>query len=368
MQFRDLQRQYAALKPVLDKELSEVMSSGLFVMGDKVVALERQLASYIGTDYCVSCGSGTDALYLALRVWNIGPGDAVFVPDFTFFASAEVVSLVGAVPVFVDVDADTFNMSPIDLQAKIDQVRQEGILRPRVVLTVDLFGRPADYGQICPIAAAEGLWILEDSAQGFGSALNGKRTCSFGDIAITSFFPSKPLGCYGDGGAIYTNNAEWAALCQSYRQHGKGNDKYDNVRIGINSRLDALQAAVLLAKLDIFEQEMHDSQRIAERYNTVLMDRVGIPSMPKGCVSSWAQYTVRFRSEQERDECKRRLDRQGIPAHIYYPTPLHRLPVYRNCQNDEQCPNAVRLSQTVLSLPMHPYLTDEEIEIITANI
>ena len=368
MQFRDLQRQYAALKPVLDKEIAGVMSSGVFVMGDKVVALEQVLSSYVGVHHCVSCGSGTDALYLALRVCNIGQGDAVFVPDFTFFASAEVISLVGATPVFVDVDADTFNMSYEDLQAKIDQVKHEGILRPRVVLTVDLFGRPADYDRVRPIADAEGLWILEDGAQGFGATLNGKKACSFGDIAITSFFPSKPLGCYGDGGAVFTNNTEWASLCQSYRQHGKRKDKYDNVRIGINSRLDALQAAVLLAKMEIFERELRDSQRIAEQYNRILKDEVGVPVLSSDYTSSWAQYTVRFENGRKRDECKKRLERQGIPSQIYYPTPLHRLPVY-SCQDaDVQCPNAIRLSQTVLSLPMHPYLTDDEIETITANI
>ena len=249
MQFRDLRRQYEALKPFIDSAMHETVQSSAFIMGQPVKRLEEALAEYVGVKHCITCASGTDALDIALKVWKIGPGDAVFVPDFTFFASAEVVALEGAEPVFVDVDTDTFNMSATSLEAAIESVLHEGRLTPRAVIAVDLFGLPADYRTIRPLAQKYGLYLLEDAAQGFGGRLQGRRACSFGDIGATSFFPAKPLGCYGDGGAIFTDNDEWATEADSIRVHGKGSFKYDNVRIGLNSRLDTLQAAVLLPKV-----------------------------------------------------------------------------------------------------------------------
>ena len=248
MQFRDLRKQYSVLKQDIDAAMMEVAAASAFIMGRPVKELEAGLAEYVGVKHCISCGNGTDALTLALKVWNIGAGDAVFVPDFTFFSSAEVISLEGATPVFVDVDGDTFNMDASDLERKIARTIEEGRLTPKVIITVDLFGLPANYPAIRKIADAHRLFILEDGAQGFGGMIGNKRACSFGDISTTSFFPAKPLGCYGDGGAVFTDNDEWAALADSYRVHGKGMFKYDNVRIGMNSRLDTLQAAILKIK------------------------------------------------------------------------------------------------------------------------
>lgn len=248
MQFRDLQKQYQTLKPQIDAAIQAVLTDANFISGPQVIGLEHHLAEYVGAKHCITCGNGTDALTLALMAWNIGPGDAVFVPDFTFFASGETPAYQGAVPVFVDVEEDTFNMSPASLKAAIEAVLKEDVLRPRAIIAVDLFGQPADYPVLREIADSYGLLILEDGAQGFGGRIGEQRACSFGDISTTSFFPAKPLGCYGDGGAIFTDNDEWAELMRSLRIHGKGTDKYDNVRIGLNSRLDTLQAAVLDVK------------------------------------------------------------------------------------------------------------------------
>ena len=253
MQFRDLKKQYEVLKKDIDQAMLEVAASGAFIMGKQVKELEQQLAQYVGVKHCVSCANGTEALTLALKAWGIKAGDAVFVPDFTFFASAEVVSLEGATPVFVDVDVDTFNIDPAALEKAIEKTIKEGKLQPKVIITVDLFGLPANYPAIRKIADKYHLLILEDGAQGFGGEINGKKACSFGDISTTSFFPAKPLGCYGDGGAIFTDNDEWASLMDSLRVHGKGSFKYDNVRIGMNSRLDTLQAAILKVKFDAFK-------------------------------------------------------------------------------------------------------------------
>ncbi|MBQ2108265.1 MAG: DegT/DnrJ/EryC1/StrS family aminotransferase, partial [Bacteroidales bacterium] len=254
MEFRDLKQQYRVLQPQMDKAILDAVASGAYIMGKPVKELEAQLAEYVGVKHCLSCANGTDALTLALKAWGIGPGDAVFVPDFTFFSSAEVVPLEGATPVFVDVREETFNIDAADLQIAVEQVLAEGHLRPRVVVAVDLFGLPANYSAIRKVADKYGLLILEDGAQGFGGSIDGKRACSFGDIATTSFFPAKPVGCYGDGGAVFTDNDEWAGLIESYRVHGKGTFKYDNVRIGMNSRLDTVQAAVLQVKLKAFAE------------------------------------------------------------------------------------------------------------------
>lgn len=363
MQFRDLKQQYQVLKTDIDKAILDVAASGAYIMGPQVKELERQLADYAGTKHCISCASGTDALTLALKAWGIQRGDAVFVPDFTFFASSEAVSLEGATPVFIDVDRETFNINPVDLENKIEVTIQKGELTPKIIIAVDLFGLPADYPAIRRIADKYRLLILEDGAQSFGSAVNGKRSCSFGDISTTSFFPSKPLGCYGDGGACFTDNDEWAALMDSYRMHGKGSSKYENVRIGMNSRLDTIQASILQIKLKAFAGELAAVNKAVAEYTTRLANIVETPVVPSGFLSSWAQYTIKMNNKTERDGLQAYLKRQGIPSMVYYPTPIHRQIAYKDSKLPESdCPVAGRLCDTVLSLPMHPYISSEEID------
>lgn len=369
MQFRDLKLQYQALKADIDKAILEVAASGVYIMGPQVKELEGQLAGYTGTKHCISCASGTDALSLALKAWSVKEGDAVFVPDFTFFASAEAVSLEGATPVFVDVDRNTFNIDAADLENKIEATIRKGKLNPKVIIAVDLFGLSAYYSDLRRIASKHNLLILEDGAQGFGGAVNGKRNCSFGDISITSFFPSKPLGCYGDGGACFTDNDEWAALIDSYRVHGKGSSKYDNVLIGKNSRLDTIQAAILQVKLKAFTCELAAVNDAAAEYTARLTEIVETPLIPEGYLSSLAQYTIKLRSRSQRDSLKEYLRTQGIPTMVYYPTPIHKLAVYnKHNLSDKYCPTACRLSDTVLSLPIHPYISLEEIDVICNEI
>ena len=372
MQFRDLKHQYQVLKPQIDQAVLDVMQSGAFIMGQPVKELEAQLAEYVGVRHCLTCANGTDALTLALKAWGIGPGDAVFVPDFTFFSSAEVVSLEGATPIFVDVDEETFNISTSDLERAIIQTLAEDKLSPKVIVTVDLFGLPANYPAIRQIADKYHLLILEDGAQGFGGNINGQRACSFGDISTTSFFPAKPLGCYGDGGAVFTDNDEWAALIESYRVHGKGTFKYDNVRIGMNSRLDTVQAAILQVKLRAFrDYELADVNKVASRYTELLKDVACIktPVIPTGFYSSWAQYTLRLDSKEQRDALQARLKEQGIPSMVYYPTPMHLQTAFQHLASDNShLTSATRLSETVLSLPMHPYMTDEDIQSVVDAI
>ena len=362
MQFRDLKQQYQVLKAGIDKAILDLAASGTYIMGPQVQELERELAGYVGTRHCISCASGTDALTLALKAWGIKQGDAVFVPDFTFFASAEAVSLESATPVFVDVDRDTFNIDPADLENKIEATIRKGESVPKVIIAVDLFGLPANYPAIRRIADNHGLLILEDGAQGFGGAVNGKRNCSFGDISTASFFPGKPLGCYGDGGACFTDNDEWAALMDSYRMHGKGSSKYENVRIGMNSRLDTIQASVLQVKLTAFAGELAAVNKAAAEYTTRLADIVETPVVPDGFLSSWAQYTIKLNCKTERNGLQAYLKGQGIPSMVYYPSPIHRQIAYRNSGLPESdCPVAGKLCETVLSLPMHPYISSEEI-------
>ena len=372
MLFRDLKYQYQVLKADIDKAVLDVMQSGAFIMGQPVKELEVQLAEYVGVRHCLTCANGTDALTLALKAWGIGPGDAVFVPDFTFFSSAEVVSLEGATPVFVDVDEETFNISTSDLERAIIQTLAEDKLSPKVIVTVDLFGLPANYPAIRQIADKYHLLILEDGAQGFGGNINGQRACSFGDISTTSFFPAKPLGCYGDGGAVFTDNDEWAAFIESYRVHGKGTFKYDNVRIGMNSRLDTVQAAILQVKLRAFsDYELADVNKVASRYTELLKDVACIktPVIPTGFYSSWAQYTLRLDSKEQRDTLQARLKEQGIPSMVYYPTPMHLQTAFQHLASDNShLTSATRLSETVLSLPMHPYMTDEDIQSVVDAI
>lgn len=370
MQFRDLKQQYQVLKADIDKAMMEVAASSAYIMGEPVRQLEKELAEFVGVKHCISCANGTDALSLALKVWGIKPGDAVFVPDFTFFSSAEVVSAESATPVFVDVDERTFNINPESLESAIERTKAEGNLTPKAIVTVDLFGLPANYPRVREIADKHGLLILEDSAQGFGGAINGKRDCCFGDISTTSFFPAKPLGCYGDGGAIFTDNDEWAALADSLRVHGKGTFKYDNVRIGMNSRLDTIQAAILRVKLKAFaDYELAEVNDAAALYTALLKDFVVTPIVPQGFYSSWAQYTIQLPSEEKRDDLQKHLKAAGIPSMIYYPKPMHSQTVYMPLgYTDEDLPIATRLSKTVLSLPMHPYLTEEGIRYVCESV
>jgi len=369
MQFRDLKKQYEILKKDIDQAMLEVAASGAFIMGKEVKELEQQLAQYVGVKHCVSCANGTEALTLALKAWGIKAGDAVFVPDFTFFASAEVVSLEGATPVFVDVDVDTFNIDPAALEKAIEKTIKEGKLQPKVIITVDLFGLPANYPAIRKIADKYHLLILEDGAQGFGGEINGKKACSFGDISTTSFFPAKPLGCYGDGGAIFTDSDEWASLMDSLRVHGKCSFKYDNVRIGMNSRLDTLQAAILKVKFDAFKNyELNDVNKAANLYTEKLKNLVKTPVIPEGYLSSWAQYTIQLQDEKQRDGLQAYLKEQGIPTMVYYPKPMHEQTAYLGLgYQSGDFPATESICGKVLSLPMHPYLTEDVIsQIYTA--
>ena len=360
MQFRDLKAQYSVLKDEMDKAILEVVASSAYVMGPKIKEMETAFAEYVGMKHCIACNSGTDALLLALKAWDVKPGDAVFVPSFTFFASAEVIAMQGATPVFVDVDKDTFNMDVADLKRKIEQIERAGKLTPRVIIAVDLFGLPADFKAIRQVADQHGLYVLEDGAQGFGGRIEGKEACSFGDIATTSFFPAKPVGCYGDGGAVFTNNDAWAELIESYHLHGKGSDRYDNIRIGMNSRLDSIQAAILLVKLKAFKaHELVDVNKVATRYTALLKDVVKTPIVPEGYYSSWAQYTVRVANKEVRAGLQAALKALDIPTAIYYPIPMHRQTAFNYLNiNDNLCPVSDKLADTVISLPIHPYLSE----------
>lgn len=366
MQFRDLKKQYQVLKPQMDEAVIRVMTDANFISGSQVAELERELAAYVGMKHCVSCANGTDALKLAEMAYGIDTGDAVFVPDFTFFSSAETVADLGATPVFVDVCEETFNISPVSLENEIQRVIREGKLKPRAVVAVDLFGLPADYPALRPICEKYGLLLIEDGAQGFGGKIGDKRACSFGDIATTSFFPAKPLGCYGDGGAIFTNDDEIAELLRSLRVHGKSpEDKYNNLRLGMNSRLDTIQAAVLSVKLEAFSaQELDAVNQAAKKYDEKLSEKFCTPIIPAEFYSSWAQYTLRFDSRGKRDAVQNALKEQGIPTMVYYPRGMHQQGAFSGLAYHDQCPVTARLCDTVLSLPMHPYLTDEEINTV----
>lgn len=367
MQFRDLGAQYRALKPEIDAGIQEVINSSAFILGKPVTELENKLAKYVGRKHCVACANGTDALQLALMIWGIGPGDAVFTSDFTYFASAGTTSILGGTPVLVDIDLSTFNMDPDALERQIERVLAEGKLKPKAVVPVDLFGQPADYDRILPIATKYGLNVLEDGAQGFGGSMHGKMACSFGDISTTSFFPAKPLGCYGDGGAIFTDDDEVDARLRSMRAQGKSPvDKYDNREIGMNSRLDTIQAAILLPKFKAFvEHEVDDANRVADRYTERLKNKYVTPTVLPGFVSSWAQYTILMENREKRDAMQAKLKEQGIPSMVYYPRGLHQQEAYKWMGlEDSMYPNTIEATNRVLSLPMHPYLKDEDIDLI----
>ena len=372
MRFRDLQKQYEVLRAGIDRSVESVFFAAHFISGPQITELEEKLANYVGVKHCITCANGTDALTIALMSWGIGLGDAVFVPDFTFFSSGECPASVGATPIFVDVDERTYNIDPIKLEEAIIRVQNEKKYRPRAVVTVDLFGLPANYDAIRPICEKYGLLILEDGAQGFGGSIRRKRACSFGDIATTSFFPAKPLGCYGDGGAIFTDNDEWAALIHSICVHGKsGEDKYDNIRLGMNSRLDTLQAAILLPKFEAFKKyELGAVNQVAAWYNEKMAGMgLILPEMADGFVSSWAQYTVQLPENVDRAKLMDELKKEDIPTMIYYRKPMHKQGAFAGTDSAvADCPVTEQLCDTVLSLPMHPYLTEKMVELVTSNV
>jgi len=364
--FIDLQAQRRRLGEPLERAIAAAVEGGQWILGPQVRALEEQLADFAGVKHCVTCANGTDALLIVLRAWAIGPGDAVFVPAFTFAASAEVVALVGATPVFVDVLEDTYNLDPASLESAIAMVKRDSKLRPRVVMPVDLFGQPADYRAIEPIVAREKLKLLCDTAQAFGATLDGRYTAAIGDSASTSFFPAKPLGCYGDGGAVFTNDDGLDALLRSIRMHGQGADKYENVRIGVNSRLDTIQAAILIEKLKIFPGEVGMRARVARRYTDAFRasNRIRPPRVIDDAQSAWAQYTIQV---PDRDRLAADLKAKGIPTAIYYPTPLSHQKGYAHYPS-AGTPVSDRISRTVISLPMHPYLDEATQDRIIAAV
>ncbi len=355
--FIDLKRQQEQVRPQIDAAITRVLDHGQYVLGPEVRELEKQLADFCGAPFALSCASGTDALLLALMAKDVGHGDAIFVPAFTFVATAEVVTLLHAKPVFVDIDADTYLMNMESLEAAIGESKKQG-LTPRAIMPVDLFGQPADYEKIERIAKAHGLFVVADAAQSFGATRGGKRVGTLAPVTATSFFPPKPLGCYGDGGAVFTDDGEMLEVMQSLRVHGQGKDKYDNVRIGINGRLDTIQAAILLEKLAIFEGEIAARQRVAERYNAALGDVVQTPVVEPGATCVWAQYTIRVKN---RDQVAVKLKDQGIPTAIYYPIPLHRQVAYKKFPvAPGGLPVSDKMAGEVLSLPMHPYLSEPD--------
>jgi len=371
MQFRDLGAQYQHLKADIDQGIEEVISSSGFILGKKVTELENKLAEYVGRKHCVGCANGTDALQLVLMAWGIGAGDAVFTSDFTYFASAGTSSILGATPVLCDIDPRTFNIDPDALEEQIRRVIAEGKLTPKVILPVDLFGQPADYPRLEAIARKYGLLMLEDGAQGLGGNIRGRKACSFGDASTTSFFPAKPLGCYGDGGAVFTDDDEMDATLRSLRAQGRSpEDKYDNRAIGMNSRLDTLQAAILLPKFKaLVDYELEAVNRVASRYTERLRDVVATPLLKDGFYSSWAQYSILLGDAPQRNGLQSALKADGIPTMIYYPRGLHQQTTYAGMKLPAGWyPNTVASTQRILNLPMHPYLDEATVDDIANRI
>jgi dTDP-4-amino-4,6-dideoxygalactose transaminase len=353
--FIDLAAQRARIGHAIDAGLMRVSAHGQYILGPEVKTLEADLAAFCGAKDCITVSNGTVALAMPLMAKNIRPGDAVFCPSFTFAATAEVVAWLGATPVFVDVLPDTFNMDPASLEQAIAKAKRDG-LKPKCVITVDLFGQPADYDAIEPIVEAHGLWLMSDAAQSYGGAHRTRKVGTIGHVTATSFFPSKPLGCYGDGGAIFTDDGEMASVLRSLRVHGQGTDKYDNVRIGLNGRLDTMQAAVLIEKLRILGDEIDARNRVAARYSEALNHAVPVPFVKDGLRSAWAQYTVLVPAAS-RAAIIDALKAEGIPTMVYYPKPLHQQTAYRHFPlAGNGLPVSERLASEVLSLPMHPYL------------
>lgn len=369
MQFIDLMKQYKAIEEDVNLRLQKVLEHQAFIMGPEVKELEERLAQFVGVKHCITCANGTDALIMPLMAYGVKPGDAIFVPAFTFFATAECVSIVGATPIFVDVNEETFNIDVRDLERAIEEVISEGKFNPRGIIPVDLFGLAANYIEIEEIAKKYNLFVLEDAAQSFGGSYNGKMNCSHGDVAATSFFPAKPLGCYGDGGAIFTNDDDLASVLESIRVHGKGDHKYENVRIGLNSRLDTLQAAILLAKMEVFEEEIKQRNFVATQYNSGLSNAFLVPKIPEKDICAWAQYTLKAADLNERNHILAKLKDRGIPSMIYYPKAVHLQKAYSDLgYKIGDMPVSEKLTEMVFSLPMHPYLSEEEIDAVVKSL
>ena len=379
MQFIDLAFQQRRIREKIEKGILSILDHGQYIMGPEIKQLETKLAQYCGVSHAVSCASGTDALLLALMAYGIGPGDAVFTSPFTFIATAEVIQLLGATPVFVDIDTATFNIDPNQLAVALAAIKDgrsknhplpknsKGPLTPKAVIAVDLFGLPADYHRINRIAGEFGAIVIEDAAQSFGAEFEGQKACSLAAVGCTSFFPAKPLGCYGDGGMCFTEDAQLAAVMDSLRVHGKGTDKYDNVRIGINGRMDTLQASIVLSKFSIFPEEVELRQEVAGRYERLLggLNGLAVPRMPAGFKSVWAQYSVMAASAEERQRLQEGLKQAGIPSAVYYPKPLHLQTAFSHLGYKEgEFPHSEDASRRIFSLPMHPYLKPEEQETI----
>lgn len=361
MEFIDLKSQYQRLKPEIDKRVLQVMEKGKFILADEVREFEEKIAQYVGMKYCVSCGNGTEALQMIYMAYGIGEGDAVFCPDMTFIASIEPAVMLGAHPVFCDIEMSSYNIDPADLEIKIKKTLDEGIYHPKAIVAVDFLGNPVNIDILREIANRYHLLLIEDAAQAMGAEIKGRKCGSLGDVAATSFFPTKPLGCYGDGGAVFTNDESLKEIFLSLRTHGKGISKYDNVRIGLNSRLDTIQAAILLVKLEILEDEVKRRQEIAAYYTDKLKDCLVTPYIEEGSISSYAQYVVLAEDEKQKNELMEELKRNGIPTICYYPNPLHKLPVF---EKDEYgvtyCPNTVEYTQRAFAIPFSPYLSQKD--------
>lgn len=363
MEFINLKAQYQYLKKEIDAGIEKVISKTNFIMGEEVRLFEEQLASYVGRKYAISCSDGTAALQLIYMAYNIGAGDAVFCPDMTFIASVEPAVMLGATPIFCDIDSVSYNICVESLERQIQFVLKEGKLRPRAIVAVDFIGNPADYDALMQIAKKYDLILIEDAAQGIGALYKGKKCGSFGDVAATSFFPSKPLGCYGDGGAVFTDDDKLAGLLNSLKVHGKGESKYDNQRIGINSRLDTLQAAILSVKLNKLDEEMEKRQHVAMVYDNALKDYFQIPDIAEEKRSSYAQYALLAHNREHRNECISILKENDIPSIIYYPNPLHSMKVFENCIiGNESFKNTIDYAERTFSIPFSAYVTKEEQE------
>lgn len=361
MEFIDLKAQYAALKEEIDASIARVLNSTHFILGEEEVEFEQRLAEYVGVKHVVGCSDGTAALQLIYMAYGIGKGDAVFCPDMTFVASVEPACMLGATPIFCDINARTYNIDVNSLERQIHAVLKEGEYKPKAVVTVDFIGNPADYDAIREITRKYNLLLIEDAAQGIGASVNGVRCGALGDIAATSFFPSKPLGCYGDGGAVFTNDDVMDQKLRSIRVHGKGISKYDNQRIGINARLDTIQAAIMLPKLKILDKEIEERQRIAQTYNEAFKDKFQIPYIQDGMISAYAQYALLAQDREERDKTVQRLKQNGVPSLIYYPVPMHKMKVFEGCfVGSETFVNTVSYAERTFSLPFSAYLKAED--------
>lgn len=369
MEFIDLKSQYFYLQDEINRNMQDVIAGADFILGNKVMEFEQKLAKYIGVKHVVSCSNGTAALQLIYMANHIGSGDAVFCPDMTFIASIEPACMLGASPVFCEIDADTYNISPHSLERQIQNVLNEEKLTPKAVVVVDFLGNPAEYTKLKQIAEKYDLLLIEDAAQAMGASYDGVKCGAIGDVAATSFFPSKPLGCYGDGGAVFTDDDDIAELLRSLRVHGKGETKYDNVRIGLNSRLDSLQAAILLPKLRVLNEEVKKRQKIAKNYSDFLKDKIKVPFVASNSVSSFAQFVLMAESEEQRIQLQRALELENIPTIRYYPNPLHRLPVFNRINTyGERYENADRYAACSFGIPFSPYISAKDVEKVSKCI